>query len=347
MNTVDTRDYAKRLRGKVLDRAASYDAAGETIHARTLLTNVIRNDNWSRATLWWRLVALMKASSDYQHIRDLWTLSPTSCRDNQSIVRAVARAAAVSGNHHECQLLLQRLIRLLANRRRRAAFRRLGERPRQHHTPSHIEAGFTKAAAEALQDLNSAFEGIDLKMFLISGTLLGLIREGTFIGWDKDIDVGYFAEDCHIDLESHFRYSKTFRVGRVDLTSERLRLIHKNGTWIDVFPHYLESGQRWHDGTATRWANTPFKLTRAQFIGTTQYIPEKPELYLQENYGEWRTPISTFDARLDAPNVQITDLPHFVSLLYFSIAKHLKAGEYNVASRYVEILKTHSNDLTF
>lgn len=338
MNTVDSQEYNKKYRESVLERAAHYDAEGETEEARVLLTNAIQNGNWSRATLWWRLVALMKAPSDYQHIRDLWLLSPASARDNQSVMRAVARAAAVSGHHHECRVLLRKLIRMLTARQPSQHLGKPRTAQRRENNPARDEAKFTEAAAEALRDLNAAFEDISLKMFLISGTLLGLVREGKFIGWDKDIDVGYFSEDCQIDLESHFRSSTHFRVGRVDLTSDRLRLIHTNGTWVDVFPHYMENGQRWHDGTATRWANTPFGLKRTRFIGVDQYIPENPEIYLEENYGNWRTPTSNFDARLDAPNVEVTDYNHFTSLIYFSIEKCMRTGKIEMLHRYQSLI---------
>ena len=50
---------------------------------------------------------------------------------------------------------------------------------------------FIADAAQALADLYDLIGRVELDMFLIGGTLLGYVREGTIIGWDKDIDVAF------------------------------------------------------------------------------------------------------------------------------------------------------------
>ena len=109
--------------------------------------------------------------------------------------------------------------------------------------------------------------------------------------------------------------------------------------WIDVFPHYMEDNKRWHDGTATRWWNTPFELKTTDFLGIQQYVPDNPELYLDENYGDWRTPNPFFDARIDAPNAEVTDPEHFVSLLYFGLEGSIRAGKDVMRRRYIDLLR--------
>ncbi|MDA3901178.1 MAG: hypothetical protein PF637_11755 [Spirochaetes bacterium] len=41
-----------------------------------------------------------------------------------------------------------------------------------------------------------------------------------------------------------------------------------------MFPHYMEEGRRWHNGTATRWWNTEFSLKTIEFLKTVLYVPE-------------------------------------------------------------------------
>lgn len=337
MNTPDVLKEVQRLQNN-----------GDLSAAFSFLLKTIRDNNWKKSKLWWRLVPLMTSPDSYPLIRDLWLESPAICHSNVSILRAVARAAAVSGNHHDCRQLLRKLILLLSTKNRspvvlrrklRGAGTRITSFGQKRKANSDETTDFAAKAAVALVDLNNAFKALGVKTFLISGTLLGQTREGQIIGWDKDIDVGYFREECSIDLESHFMKSDLFRVGRIDFTSDRLRLIHQNGVWIDIFPHYMENGRRWHNGTATRWWNTPFGLRNINFIGIDQYIPDDPELYLTENYGDWRTPNPNFDARIDAPNVEIYDPDHFASLIYFSLEKSLREKKIIVKNRYIKILQ--------
>lgn len=313
---------------------------------RQLLEGAIQGGGWANPGLWWELVALMEAPEDYQHIRELWLHSPEQCHDEPRIMRAVARAAAVAGQHSESQALLRKLIvtssqsagasgSLRSPRHALASFLSRRVAKKIHGS----DQAFAKQAAESLRDLDEAFSQIDLDVFLISGTLLGLVREGAIIGWDKDIDVGFFSEKNSTDLNSFFRQHRKFRVGRVDLHSKRIRVIHRNGTWIDVFPHYMENGRRWHDGTATRWWNTPFGLKKVDFLGVKQHIPDDPELYLQENYGNWQVPVSNFDARIDAPNAEVSDPEHFASLLYFSLEKSIRTDDKSMKERYVNLLR--------
>lgn len=331
----------------VIARAEMFQVTGKPGIGRQLLMEAINQGGWKKSKLWWRLVAMMSSIEDYRAIHDLWLRSPSTCHASPSILRAIARAAAVSGHHHDCRTLLRKLILLLSARNRPASapmrmarkLQTINGLTRHQKSAPVSPMEFADQASIALTDLNQAFSEIGLKAFLISGTLLGQVREGKIIGWDKDIDVGYFTEDCKIDLESHFVKSENFRLGRVDFTSDRLRLIHQNGTWIDVFPHYMEDGRRWHNGTATRWWNTPFGLRTVNFIGIEQYIPDNPERYLDENYGNWRIPNANFDARIDAPNTEISDPEHFISLLYFSLEKNIREGKDFMKKRYIELLR--------
>ena len=51
----------------------------------------------------------------------------------------------------------------------------------------------------ALADWNRIFSKERYKWFVISGTFLGLIREGGFLKHDYDIDFGIFYEDLLFD----------------------------------------------------------------------------------------------------------------------------------------------------
>jgi hypothetical protein len=330
-------------------RARYYVAIGKPEYGRHLLAAAIRDGGWLKAGLWWELVATMSDSDDYQSVRNLWLSTPEECHKDTSILRAVARGACISGSHDEGRTLLRRSALVTSSevrhgsplsRLRASAARSLFRSGKRSDSESASkDASFSRAAAEALLDLNQAFAALGPKAFLVSGTLLGLIRENRIIGWDKDIDVGVLSEDCPPNMEDFFRRHERFHLGRVDLTTDRLRVIHANGTWIDVFPHYAEGDKLWHDGSATRWWNTPFALKQMSFLGVQQYVPDDPELYLDENYGDWRAPDVNFDARLDAPNVQITDREHFITLLFFSLDSSIRKNNIAMKVRYIRMLR--------
>jgi hypothetical protein len=319
---------------------------GDRGAAAAALVRAIEAGGWLRPRLWAELLSLMEQPSDYLQVRSLWLASPAACRSNISIVRTVARAACVAGEHEEGRALL-RLAIVEAARQRRVRRQRpwllarsvAGRVRRTIVAPPSDRSSFEQDAREALVALHRELEPLGVRAFLISGTLLGYVREGDFIAWDKDIDLGVFSEEIDTsELQARVETWPSFTVKRLDWTA-RLRLDHDNGTKIDVFPHYREGPDRvWHDGTATRWWNTPFGLRTVPFLGIDQAIPDDPERYLDENYGDWRTPDPRFDARLDAPNREITDRAYFDSLQYFSLLDAILRGDRWKEGRYRGLL---------
>lgn len=321
-------------------RNGSSEAAAGIIEAA-----MRRGGMWMHRRMWAELLTAMSRPSDYARIRSLWIASPPACHGRVPIVRIVARAASVAGHHDEARALLRKAILLSARHRvrLRRALGRVGRRVLARtlagaRAPSG-EVGFAARAATALTDLDRDLDDLGVRPFLISGTLLGCWRESGFISWDKDIDVGFFTDDARpADLERAFHCSPRFTVRRLDFNADRLRVRHVNGVMIDIFPHYEEDGLLWHDGTATRWWNTPFKLTSVEFLGQSRLVPDPPDQYLDENYGDWRVPQPDFDARLDTPNGEVTDHDYFETLLYFSLLDALGAGRVRRQRRYARLL---------
>ncbi|QSB04804.1 LicD family protein [Natronoglycomyces albus] len=286
----------------------------------------------------------MRQPSDYEKIKDLWLESPKKCHHRVPLLRTVARAASVAGEHDDSRNLLRKAILRAAGHQRRPSvqIKRAGKKVftrSQLLIPGHGDP-FSRRATEALIDLNSQLDDLGVRGFLISGTLLGYVRSGRFIAWDKDIDLGFFTDEISAaDLTAAFERNDHFLVKRLDFNSERLRLDHRNGTSVDLFPHYREDGRIWHDGTSTRWWNRPFELSEVEFLGQRQYVPSVPQMYLDDNYGDWHTPNANFDARIDAPNVEVTDPDFLDTLLYFELLKSIAHGWRAKTERYGRLLK--------
>lgn len=334
---------------EIVEHARRVRAAGNRAGAAEILDQAIRSGQWRNGKLWSELLSLMERPSDYEVLRELWLASPRGCHARLAILRSVARAASAAGQHDEARALLRKAIITQARYRRRpravlgrAKSRLVSRLPHPVKVSSGIgTVSFDKRAVVALNDLNVELDKLGVKAFLISGTLLGYLRDGNFIPWDKDIDVGVLTASIQPSaLEHAFDRSTEFLVRRLDFNAERLRVNHVNGIMIDIFPHYAGSdGKVWHDGTATRWWNSPFDLTEIGFLGTRQFVPSDPERYLDENYGSWRVPDPNFDARLDAPNAEVTDQAYLDTLQYFALLDAVVRGNRVKRQRYVGLLR--------
>jgi tetratricopeptide (TPR) repeat protein len=331
----------------VLARSRRAREQGDRKEAVEILESTLRSGAWKRPALWSERLSLMDTPADYASIRSLWLASPTRCRSSISIMRTVARAASIAGEHDEARALLRAAIltqtrarkrpRAILGRARRRMIAKLPDRSKQNPDPR----AFENNAALALADLNRQMDVLGVRSFLISGTLLGYVRESDFISWDKDIDVGVFTKDIDpAELEAAFDRMPEFNVRRLDFTADRLRVNHSAGVAIDVFPHYEDGdGKVWHDGTATRWWNSPFELKTVEFLGLPTWVPEVPERYLDENYGDWRTPDPHFDARMDAPNVDVTDPDYFDTLMYFGLLDAVVKDKPLKRTRFADLVR--------
>lgn len=176
-----------------------------------------------------------------------------------------------------------------------------------------------KDAGFALNQLREIFHIQEIEFFLISGTLLGCIREHSILGHDKDIDVGIWEINKFDNIYKLLSRSGKFEILPIR-SFEVIRVRHINGICIDIFFHHREKNDYWHGGVKCKWHNTPFELKEVYFLGNTFKIPKNYILYLEENYGtEWVVPNPVFDSSIDTPNIEITNKYEMIAYCYKKI----------------------------
>lgn len=168
-----------------------------------------------------------------------------------------------------------------------------------------------KKANRALSDLCQMADAKGTPVFLVSGTLLGCIREGQLLAHDKDIDVGIVGWESQYALCMALQESGLFTISAQYLKGQDTYYIpichNATGMWIDVFVYHPQekhwiTGVDFFFGYRQTFAFTPFELRKVEFLGVDMNIPVNAELNLSENYGNWRTPDPLYISHLESPS---------------------------------------------
>jgi len=128
-----------------------------------------------------------------------------------------------------------------------------------------------------------------LKFILFFGTLLGLKRQKTFIGYDTDVDVICLWQEhlkwhnVKYDLEH-----KGFNVvGEKPLHDEH---IIRDGEKIEIWWMGDIKGDLCYDNNIRFRKELILPTIQEEFLGTSFEVPQHSEEILKMLYGNWRTP---------------------------------------------------------
>jgi len=166
-------------------------------------------------------------------------------------------------------------------------------------------------AEEALCEVNNLLRSAGVDAFIISGTLLGCIRDGRIFEHDKDFDLGVIGWEKQFDVAQALLSSSNFSFSAKGLKGHELFLlavIHvPSGYAFDIF-FFHDVGGKFKHGIQSRLGYTlhylfsKFDLAEKDFLGHKFLIPKNYELFLDENYGkEWRSPDPDYFVKLESP----------------------------------------------
>jgi len=166
------------------------------------------------------------------------------------------------------------------------------------------------AAHESLQAVNRLLRQRGLQPFLMSGVLLGYVREGQLLSHDKDLDLGLIGWEHQFEVAQALQESGHYSISWRDIRGEKTYLFDAydlvHGVTIDFFffhphaDHYLH-GIDYKYGFTQNLRFSRFGLKEVDFLGEAFLIPDNPEHNLSENYGDWRTPQSSYVVTVESP----------------------------------------------
>ena len=155
--------------------------------------------------------------------------------------------------------------------------------------------------AKEMKDIEVFFkEELELDIYPIYGTLLGMIRDNDFIGWDTDIDLAYLSK-CHtkkavlneFNLICAFLKHKDLLMYRIK-TASHLHVYSPNKHLrIDLWISWIDEEGKYHlvwtiAGETNKEVILPFR--NIEFKGQIFNLINNPEYYLNEAYHNWRKP---------------------------------------------------------
>lgn len=197
----------------------------------------------------------------------------------------------------------------------------------------------------ALSQIDKIFKKNQIEFFLISGTLLGLIRENKILGHDKDLDIGIWDHHEIEEIKTLIERSGTFEI--LPIRSPKvLRVRHFSSVCIDIFIHECQEGKILHGGVKSVWENSSFDLMPAEFLNGSYLIPQNYDLYLSENYGDdWKIPKIEFDSSIDTPNIKITNIYEMIAYCYQKLFISHAKNDQKLCAMYLSKIEYYKQQL--
>lgn len=182
----------------------------------------------------------------------------------------------------------------------------------------------TSVQETIIAEATAALAAMRIRPFLMSGTLLGIIRDGEFMAHDYDVDLGLLPGN---DIESARQALDGSPTFAAEVRHDRVVAEHTSGATLDVFLHVERDGLYWHRTEIHEWWNTPFDLVDHDVGDRTYLIPDDPERYLDENYGSWRRPAPFYDISFDTPNRRYRHDPAALRFLHSRCVQAIDRGD--------------------
>ena len=144
---------------------------------------------------------------------------------------------------------------------------------------------------------------LKIKYFLAAGTLLGAVRNKSFIPWDWDVELSVYSHEVENKMDQLISEIKNsgFTINKYSKELSKLK-IDFIGKFSKETTSYTIQGWSYNKKKKIYWRNkfvVPENLIKnmkkIKFYNKYHYAPYPPEDYLKYQYGDWKKPIKTSD----------------------------------------------------
>jgi len=171
--------------------------------------------------------------------------------------------------------------------------------------------------AKEMKDITNFFEEeLELAVYPMAGTLLGMIRDNDFIGWDTDVDMAYFSK-CNttkavlneFNMICKFLDEHKMLLYRIKTASHAHIYSPNKHLRIDLWISWLDENNKFYltwvvDGEFNSTILLPFN--KIIFKNQEFLLMKNYEQYLEFNYGpNWKNPISGEDMENWSPRKRV------------------------------------------
>jgi len=205
---------------------------------------------------------------------------------------------------------------------------------------SHPEKRLPATAMADLERVVDTLTDAGLRPYVVSGTLLGLYRDGELLPWDFDHDVGVGPGVDVASVKAIFDEDRRFfAVERGHCVTVRDL---QSGVTTDIFVHFERNGLFWKGTEIHEWWHEPFSTVEATFDEKTFLIPDDPVRYLVENYGDdWHEPKPFYRTTFDTPNRVYRQTPEALIFLGELALQSVRSGDRFAAESTIRSLRDH------
>lgn len=172
---------------------------------------------------------------------------------------------------------------------------------------------FRHLARKTIVTAAKILDGLGIRFWISSGTLLGWYRQCDVITYSGDVDFGIFIHDYDARLIAEFQRAGLELMHLFGKTTDSFELSFAFGDMkLDLFFFYREGDDLvWNGGTQARTGNkfkylfSRFSLCWADFLAVRVRVPCPTVPYLEANYGkDFLEPVKTWDWKKSPPNVR-------------------------------------------
>lgn len=218
--------------------------------------------------------------------------------------------------------------------------------------PAPKKESFNKASTvDLLWKTLSQLANSGVHAFPAFGTLLGLVREGGLIAFDKDLDIGIPHSEMQRAHHCMLKHGWVEIKNSFFLSNPRAFYHKESGVSMDVSGFIVDADNGkpatgiWRPGTPKSWNwiacfSSIDMVKQPTPLGEQCWMLTNPEQWLEEIYGDWRTPNPNFDTLISALNMTQFSLiaqSYAFSRIYHNIEK----GNYKRALAMTESALIH------